>query len=286
MLTVRGGYHGDTFGCMSVCDPVGGMHSMFSEVLPQQVFADQPPAPGGDVEAWADQLPRNCAGSVLRAGRDHRGAAAAGRGRDVRVRRRVPARDARGRRRARAGAGLRRDRDRVRPDRDLLRRRGGRRGAGHDVRRQGAHRRLPVAGRRAVHGRGRPRALRVGVGRADARPDLHGQPAGLLGRAGQPRPARVVRLVGQRGPGRRRARRRAGAAPRAAGCRRRAHDRRGGCGPARPPGRRGQGDRGGRRGGRVAAAVPRPRLRDAAVRHQRRGRGPHLRRDRAGGAVA
>jgi adenosylmethionine-8-amino-7-oxononanoate aminotransferase len=53
MLTVRGGYHGDTFGCMSVCDPVGGMHSMFSEVLPQQVFAEPPPPPGGDVEAWA-----------------------------------------------------------------------------------------------------------------------------------------------------------------------------------------------------------------------------------------
>jgi adenosylmethionine-8-amino-7-oxononanoate aminotransferase len=53
MLTVRGGYHGDTFGCMSVCDPVGGMHSMFREVLPQQVFADRPPPPGGDVDAWA-----------------------------------------------------------------------------------------------------------------------------------------------------------------------------------------------------------------------------------------
>jgi adenosylmethionine---8-amino-7-oxononanoate aminotransferase len=53
MLTVRGGYHGDTFGCMSVCDPVGGMHSMFAEVLPPQVFADQPPAPGGDVDTWA-----------------------------------------------------------------------------------------------------------------------------------------------------------------------------------------------------------------------------------------
>jgi adenosylmethionine-8-amino-7-oxononanoate aminotransferase len=56
MLTVRGGYHGDTFGCMSVCDPVGGMHSMFSDVLPQQVFAPQPPPPGGDVDGWADQF--------------------------------------------------------------------------------------------------------------------------------------------------------------------------------------------------------------------------------------
>src|SRR3954453_21078859 len=53
MLTVRGGYHGDTFGCMSVCDPVGGMHSMFAGVLQQQVFAPQPPPPGGDVGAWA-----------------------------------------------------------------------------------------------------------------------------------------------------------------------------------------------------------------------------------------
>jgi adenosylmethionine-8-amino-7-oxononanoate aminotransferase len=43
LLTIRGGYHGDTFGCMSVCDPVGGMHSMFTGVLPQHVFADRPP---------------------------------------------------------------------------------------------------------------------------------------------------------------------------------------------------------------------------------------------------
>ena len=53
MLTVRGGYHGDTFGCMSVCDPEGGMHSMWQDVLPEQVFAPRPPEPGGDVEGWA-----------------------------------------------------------------------------------------------------------------------------------------------------------------------------------------------------------------------------------------
>ena len=49
LLTVRGGYHGDTFGCMSVCDPVGGMHSMFAEVLPQHVFAERPPPLAGQV---------------------------------------------------------------------------------------------------------------------------------------------------------------------------------------------------------------------------------------------
>jgi adenosylmethionine---8-amino-7-oxononanoate aminotransferase len=43
LLTVRGGYHGDTFGAMAVCDPVGGMHSMFTGVLAQHVFANRPP---------------------------------------------------------------------------------------------------------------------------------------------------------------------------------------------------------------------------------------------------
>jgi adenosylmethionine-8-amino-7-oxononanoate aminotransferase len=43
LLTVRGGYHGDTFGAMSVCDPVGGMHHLFADLLPQHVFAPPPP---------------------------------------------------------------------------------------------------------------------------------------------------------------------------------------------------------------------------------------------------
>ncbi len=42
LLTVRGGYYGDTFAAMSVCDPVTGMHNLFANVLPQQLFASRP----------------------------------------------------------------------------------------------------------------------------------------------------------------------------------------------------------------------------------------------------
>jgi adenosylmethionine-8-amino-7-oxononanoate aminotransferase len=44
LATWRGGYHGDTFHPMSVCDPVGGMHSLWTGVLPAQIFAGAPPA--------------------------------------------------------------------------------------------------------------------------------------------------------------------------------------------------------------------------------------------------
>ena len=43
LLTWRGGYHGDTWQPMSVCDPDGGMHHLWSGSLPRQVFADAPP---------------------------------------------------------------------------------------------------------------------------------------------------------------------------------------------------------------------------------------------------
>jgi len=42
ILGFRDGYHGDTLGAMSVCDPDEGMHARFDGWLPRQVFADLP----------------------------------------------------------------------------------------------------------------------------------------------------------------------------------------------------------------------------------------------------
>jgi adenosylmethionine-8-amino-7-oxononanoate aminotransferase len=44
LATWRGGYHGDTFMAMSVCDPEGGMHAMWDGVLAEQIFAAVPPS--------------------------------------------------------------------------------------------------------------------------------------------------------------------------------------------------------------------------------------------------
>lgn len=41
-LTVRHGYHGDTFGAMSVCDPLNSMHSLYARFLPEHIFAPAP----------------------------------------------------------------------------------------------------------------------------------------------------------------------------------------------------------------------------------------------------
>ena len=45
MLSLMKAYHGDTTGCMAVCDPEEGMHGLFASLLPQHHFAPAPTAP-------------------------------------------------------------------------------------------------------------------------------------------------------------------------------------------------------------------------------------------------
>jgi adenosylmethionine-8-amino-7-oxononanoate aminotransferase len=64
-MTIRGGYHGDTFHAMSVCDPDTGMHRLWGNLLPKQVFAPTPGCRFGEpwdprhIAAFADLMDRH-----------------------------------------------------------------------------------------------------------------------------------------------------------------------------------------------------------------------------------
>ena len=61
-VALRGGYHGDTFGAMALCDPVTGMHHLFNHVVARHFFAERPAIPFGgewldsDVDSLRDLL--------------------------------------------------------------------------------------------------------------------------------------------------------------------------------------------------------------------------------------
>ena len=68
LLTVKNGYHGDTFATMAVCDPINGMHSLFSEMLPKHFFA---PAPQMGFEFKSDNQDIDALKAILQDNHHH-----------------------------------------------------------------------------------------------------------------------------------------------------------------------------------------------------------------------
>lgn len=56
-IALERGYHGDTFAAMSVCDPVNGMHSLFSDAIMKQHFVAAPRTPFGEICSDEDIAP-------------------------------------------------------------------------------------------------------------------------------------------------------------------------------------------------------------------------------------
>ena len=269
-MTWRGGYHGDTFTPMSVCDPDGGMHSLWTDVLAHQVFAPQvpgeyDPAYSAAFEAQlaehADELAAVIVEPVVQG---------AGGMRFHDPRYLTDLRDFC-------------DRHEVLLIFDEIATGFGRTGALFAAEHAGVSPDIMCVGKALTGGyitlaatlcttRDRAHDQRPRAGGADARPDLHGQRTRVLGgggvgraparpglagtgcrdRSGSARRSRAGPVTARRGgrPGARRHRRhRDGGTGRHAGC-----------------------DGGGARARHLAAAVPQPRLRDAALHLHTRAR--------------
>ena len=205
MFTIRGGYHGDTFSPMSVCDPDGGMHAMYAGLVPaarvraaaarRASTAPRTTRPrrsggrdhGSSSSSTPTRSPRSSSSRCCRA----RAACTSTPALPCGYLPTWPARTARwsifdeiATGFWRTGTAWAHDRCGVAPD-------------------------ILCVGKALTGGylslaavlttcRGRAAGRREPGGRDDARPDVHGEPAGLRGRLRQPRPARVVR---QRLPG-------------------------------------------------------------------------------------
>ena len=177
LMTWRGGYHGDTFTPMSVCDPDGGMHSLWTDILARQVFAPQVPAEydAAYIAAFEEQLAEHA--DELAAVIVEPVVQGAGGMRFHDPRYLTDLRDMCTRHDVllifdeiatgfgRTGELFASDHAGVSPDIMCVG--------------QGAHRRLHHPGGHLVHDTHRTRDQQPRTGRVDARPDIHGQRAGV-----------------------------------------------------------------------------------------------------------
>ena len=175
ILAFTGGYHGDTLGTMAICDPEEGMHAMFSGLLPEHPVVPLPrdEASIAAFESFLEQHASTLAAIIVEPLVQGAGGMVL---HEPEVLRRLRA--------AADHYGLTLIFDEIftgfgRTGTHVRLRAGGR-GAGHRYPVQGADRRHFAARRHHRHGRA-VRGVSLGQpdDRADARPDLHGQPAGL-----------------------------------------------------------------------------------------------------------